>query len=71
MKGKLTAAILLMALGASAGEARPVTSQSLAGTYGLGEYGTLAGYVWTVSALTGQKDRFRRRAYNEAEAGLL
>ena len=55
----------------SAVETRPVTSQCLAGTYGFGEYGTLAGYVWTVSALTGQKDRFRRRAFNEVESGLL
>ena len=48
-------------------ETRPVTSQCLDWSWRMGPYGRFEGYAWVVSALTGQKDELRRRAFNEIE----
>ena len=52
------------------GETRPMLTQMLSGTYGLGEWGKVGGYAWTRNALTGQKDKYRRRAYECFEYGV-
>lgn len=52
------------------GETRPVLAQTLAGSYSFGEWGSVGGYVWTRSALTGQRDEYRRRAFESFEYGL-
>lgn len=49
-------------------ETRPVTSQCLDWSLRMGSAGRIEGYAWTVSALSGQKDDLRRRAFNELEA---
>ena len=51
-------------------ETRPVTSQCLDWSWRMGNYGRFEGYAWIVSALTGQKDELRRRAFNELEAEI-
>ena len=51
-------------------ETRPVTSQCLDWSWRMGDYGRFEGYAWVVSALTGQKDELRRRAFNEIEAEI-
>lgn len=52
------------------GETRPVFTQTFSGRYGLGEWGAIGGYAWTRSALTGQKDEYRRRAFDCFEYGI-
>ena len=52
------------------GETRPMLTQLISGTYRLGEWGRVGGYVWTRSALTGQKDKYRRRAFDCFEYGI-
>ena len=51
-------------------ETKPVTSQCLTGDFGLGAFGRIEGYFWIVSALSGQKDDYRRRAFNEIETSV-
>ena len=51
-------------------ETRPVTSQCLDWFWRLDPYGRVGGYAWVVSALSGQKDDLRRRAFNELEVGI-
>ena len=52
------------------GETRPMLTQTFSGHYNLGEWGTAGGYAWTRSALTGQKDEYRRRAFDSFEYGV-
>ncbi len=52
------------------GETRPMLTQTLGGAYRLGEWGRIGGYAWTRSALTGQKDEYRRRAFECFEYGV-
>ena len=52
------------------GETRPVLTQTFSGSYRLGEWGRVGGYAWTRSALTGQKDKYRRRAFECFEYGV-
>ena len=53
----------------SPGETRPVLSQTFSGYYNLGDWGRIGGYAWTRSALTGQRDEYRRRAFECFEYG--
>ena len=52
------------------GETRPMLTQTFSGAYRLGEWGRVGGYVWARSALTGQKDKYRRRAFECFEYGI-
>ena len=52
------------------GETRPMFTHLFRGPYKFGEYGRLGGYVATRSALTDQKDEYRRRAYDWFEYGV-
>lgn len=51
------------------GETRPMLTETFSGRYRLGEWGSVGGYAWVRSALTGQKDEFRRRAFDCFEYG--
>ena len=51
------------------GETRPMLTETFSGRYNLGEWGSIGGYAWTRSALTGQKDELRRRAFDCFEYG--
>lgn len=53
----------------SPGETRPMFSQTFSGYYDFGTWGRVGGYAWTRSALTGQKDEYRRRAFECFEYG--
>ena len=52
------------------GETRPMLTQTVSGYYRLGEWGKIGGYAWTRSALTDQKDDYRRRAFECFEYGI-
>jgi len=52
------------------GETRPMLTQTISGYYNLGEWGKVGGYAWTRSALTDQKDEYRRRAFECFEYGI-
>ena len=51
------------------GETRPNICQTFSGRYDTGDFGGIGGYVWTRSLLTGQRDEFRRRAFDCFEYG--
>ena len=51
------------------GETRPNLCQTFSGRYDMGDFGGIGGYAWTRSLLTGQKDKYRRRAFDCFEYG--
>lgn len=51
-------------------DTRPVAIECVNGDAGLGDYGEVGGYVWTISKLHGKRDATHRRAFYEFEMGV-
>ena len=51
-------------------DTRPVAIECVSGDAGLGDYGEIGGYVWTISKLHGKRDATHRRAFYEFEMGV-